>query len=175
MIEAWIGGPRPRKKRLTWHRHWYSRSPVDNARARGIVCGYATDETPEATPLTQRSASCLCTQLDTARRNGDLSWLTPAGYVRATVEHKKTSEGALVAEDVRSISVSDRHGTDVKTDQLDKDLRECVMKPVRPVRTFVFIMVLCSGWDLFWSKTPPGHLSGRIPSSVAGSNSSSVR
>ena len=41
--------------------------PSDNARARGIVCGYATVETPEAMPLTQRSASCLYTQLDTAR------------------------------------------------------------------------------------------------------------
>ena len=29
----------------------------------------------------------------------------------------------MVPEDVRSFSVSDRHGTDVKTDQLDKDLR----------------------------------------------------
>ena len=107
--------------------------PSDNARARGIVCWCATDETSEAMPLTQRSASCLCTQLDTARRNGDLCWANPSGYVRVTIEHKRTSEGAVVPEDVRSISVSDRHGTDVKTDQLETDLREYVMKPVRPV------------------------------------------
>ena len=55
-------------------------------------------------------------QLDTARRNGDL------GYLRVIVEHKKTSEGAVLPEDVRPISVSARHGTDVKVDQLDKDL-----------------------------------------------------
>ena len=97
--------------------------PSDNARARGTVCGYATDETPEGMPLTQRSRSCLCTPIDTARRNGDLGRANSSGYVRVTVEHKKTWEGAVVPEDVRSISVSDRHGTDVKTDQLDKDLR----------------------------------------------------
>jgi len=107
--------------------------PSDNAGARGIVCGYATDETPEAMPLTQRLASCLCTQLDTARRNGDLGWAYPSGSVQVIVEHRETSEGAVVPVNVRSISVSVRHGSDVKADQLERDLMEYVVKPVRPM------------------------------------------
>ena len=39
----------------------------------------------------------------------------------------------MLPEDVRYISVSARHGTNVKADQLDKDLMEYVVKPVRPV------------------------------------------
>ena len=80
----------------------------------------------QAMPLTQRSASCLCTQLDTARRNGDLGWAYSRGSVQVIVEHRETSEGAVVPENVRSISVSVRHGADVKADQLDRDLEYLV-------------------------------------------------
>ena len=52
---------------------------------------------------------------------------------RIIVEHKETSEGAVLQEDVRPISVSARHGSDVKADQLDKDLTEHAVKPVRLV------------------------------------------
>ena len=104
--------------------------PKDNAGARGTVGGYATDETPEAMPQTQRSASCFCTQLATARRNGDLDWAHTSGDVRFIVGHRETSEGAVLPEDVRPISLSARHGTDVKTDQLDKGLMEYAVKPV---------------------------------------------
>ena len=99
----------------------------------GIVDGYATDETLEAMPQTQRSASCLYTLLDTARRNGDLGWAHTSGYVRVIVGHKETSEGAVLPKDVRPISAYARLGTDVKADQLDKDLMEYAVKPVRPV------------------------------------------
>ena len=112
--------------------------PSDNAGAQGTVGGYATDEAPEAMPQTQRLASCLCTQLDTARRNGDLGWPHNSGYVRVIVEHKRTSDGAVLPEDIRPISVSVRHGTDVKADQHDKDLMEYAVTPVRP-------MYLCTG------------------------------
>ena len=108
-------------------------APSDNAGARGVFYGYATDETSEGMPLTQRMASCLCTQLDTGRRNGDLGWAYSSGSVQVIVEHRETSEGAVVPENVRSISVSVRHGTDVKADQLERDLMEYVVKPVRPV------------------------------------------
>ena len=107
--------------------------PSDIAGARDTICGYTTDETPEAMPQTQRSASCLCTQLDTARRKGDLGWAHTSDYVRVIVEHKETSEGAVLQEDVRPISVSARHGSDVKADQLDKDLMEYAVKSVRLV------------------------------------------
>ena len=46
---------------------------------------------------------------------------------------KKTSEGAVLPEDVRPTSMSARHDTDIMADQLDKDLMECAVKPVRPV------------------------------------------
>ena len=60
--------------------------PSDNARARDTFGRYTTDETPKAMPLTQRSASCLYTQLDTARRDGDLRWTHTSNYVRVSEE-----------------------------------------------------------------------------------------
>ena len=80
--------------------------PSDVAGPRDTTGGYTTDETPEAMPQTQRSASGLCTQLDTARRKGDLDWAHTSDYVRVIVEHKETSEGAVLPEDVRLISVA---------------------------------------------------------------------
>ena len=50
--------------------------PSDIAGARDNIDGYTTDVTPEAMPQTQRSASYLYTQLDTARRKGDLGWVS---------------------------------------------------------------------------------------------------
>ena len=60
--------------------------PSDNAGARDTSGGYTTDETPEAMPLMQRSASSLYTQLDTARRDGDLGWAHTSDYVRVSEE-----------------------------------------------------------------------------------------
>ena len=53
--------------------------------------------------------------------------------VRVIVDHKETLEGAVLQGDVRSISVYVRHGSDVKDDQLDKDLTEYEVRPVRLV------------------------------------------
>ena len=53
--------------------------------------------------------------------------------VRVIVEHRVTLDGAVLQEDVRPISVYVRHGSDVKADQLDKDLTEYEVRPVRLV------------------------------------------
>ena len=60
--------------------------PRDNAGARDTFGRYTTDETPEAMPLTQRLALCLYTQLDTARRDGDLGWALTSDFVRVSEE-----------------------------------------------------------------------------------------
>ena len=80
--------------------------PSDIAGARDTTGGYTTDEIPKAMPQTQRSASGLRTQFDTAPRKGDLGWAHTSDYVRVIVEHKETSEGTVSPEDVRPISVA---------------------------------------------------------------------
>ena len=71
------------------------------------------------------------------RDNDDkgLDWRTMSvmATVRVIVNHKGTLEGAVLQEDVRPISVYVRHGSDVKDDQLDKDLTEYEVRPVRLV------------------------------------------
>ena len=107
--------------------------PSDIAGARGTVGGYATDETPEAMPQTQRSASCFALSSTQLGETEISAGLVPAAMSESSWDRKRTSEGAVLPEDVRHISVSARHGTDVKADQLDKDLMEYAVKLVRPV------------------------------------------
>ena len=64
--------------------------PSDIAGARDNIYGYTTDVTPEAMPQTQRSASYLYTQLDTARRKGDLGWAHTSDHVRVIVTDKNS-------------------------------------------------------------------------------------
>ena len=61
-----------------------------------------------------------------------LDWRTMnvMATVRVIADHKETLEGAVLQKDVRSISVSARHGSDVKAHQLDKDLTEYAVRPV---------------------------------------------
>ena len=61
--------------------------------------------------------------------------------VRVIVEHKETLEGAVLQENVRPISVYVRHGSDVKADQLDKDLTEYEVRPVR-------LVILCTDQEI---------------------------
>ena len=123
--------------------------PSDNARARSFVCGNATDDTPLG-------------------ETGISAGLIPAAMSESLLNTKKTSEGAVVPEDVRFNSVSDRHGIDVKTDQLDKDVRpvsllyrqthfffECVtwMQSNSVEANFRVHHGFTFGMRFFWSKT----------------------
>ena len=75
-------------------------------------------------PQTQRSASGLCTQLDTARRKRDLGWAHTSDCVRVIVEHRETSEGAVLPEDVHPISVAPGAAEDEAENGYQKDTQE---------------------------------------------------
>ena len=64
-----------------------------------------------------------------------LDWRTMnvMATVRVIVEHKVTVDGTVLQEDVRPISVYVRHGCVVRADQLDKDMTEYEVRPVRLV------------------------------------------
>jgi len=98
----------------------------------GTVFGYATDESPTMMPLSHVLASKLCMQLDRMRREGTIDWARPAGRAQVTIEYRETPEGAVVPVQVRTVVMSVQQSTEVKAEQVEKDLMEHVVKPVLP-------------------------------------------
>ena len=70
---------------------------------------------------------------DNDDKGPDWRTMSVMATVRVIVDHKETLEGAVLQEDVLPIFVYVRHGSDVKDDQLDKDLTEYEVRPVRLV------------------------------------------
>jgi len=54
---------------------------------QGHMFGYATNETPEAMPLTHVLATKLIERLSIVRNNGTLAWLRPDAKTQVTVEY----------------------------------------------------------------------------------------
>ncbi|XP_062510034.1 S-adenosylmethionine synthase-like [Corticium candelabrum] len=100
---------------------------------QGLMFGYATDETEDYMPLTVILAHKLNQQMGILRRNGKLKWLRPDSKTQVTVQYKMDS-GAVVPMRVHTVVISVQHTPDVTSEQMDKDLREHVIKPVIPAK-----------------------------------------
>eukprot|EP00405_Crypthecodinium_cohnii_P034248 CAMPEP_0206531354 /NCGR_PEP_ID=MMETSP0325_2-20121206/3713_1 /ASSEMBLY_ACC=CAM_ASM_000347 /TAXON_ID=2866 /ORGANISM="Crypthecodinium cohnii, Strain Seligo" /LENGTH=384 /DNA_ID=CAMNT_0054027577 /DNA_START=96 /DNA_END=1247 /DNA_ORIENTATION=+ len=96
----------------------------------GIAVGYATDETPELMPLSQLYAAKLCAKMDEVRKDRSVPWLKLGGRAQVTLEYAEKADGSLTVERVRSITLSAPRSTDVKADQVEKDLVENVIMKV---------------------------------------------
>lgn len=98
----------------------------------GVVVGYATDETPELLPWSQLLASRLCARMDKARKDGSLPWARLGGRAQVVVEYSEKPDGALVAVRVQTVCITAPRTSDVKPEQVEKDLVEHVIRPVVP-------------------------------------------
>lgn len=98
---------------------------------QGQVFGYATDETPECMPLTALLSHRLVQRLDELRHNGTLPWLRPDGKSQVTIEYKRT-DGALIPQYIRSITLSAQHSPEIELRELREQLLELVIKKAIP-------------------------------------------
>jgi len=98
---------------------------------QGHMFGYATDETPEAMPLTHLLATNLVTRLSEVRNNGVLGWLRPDAKTQVTIEYKNEN-GAMVPVRVHTVVISTQHSEEVTNEVIRKGLMEHVVKPVIP-------------------------------------------
>lgn len=98
---------------------------------QGIMFGYATDETDEAMPLTHLLATKLGYKLTEVRKNGTLPWVRPDGKIQVTIEYKE-EDGKTTPLRVHTIVISTQHNEDVTNEQIAKDLKEFVIKPIVP-------------------------------------------
>lgn len=106
------------------------KEPIEDAIGagdQGIMFGYATNETDEMMPMPIALAHRLARRLAEVRKNGTLPYLRPDGKTQVTIEY----EGDMPVR-VDTIVISTQHQEDVTQEQIHRDLRDHVIRPVVP-------------------------------------------
>jgi methionine adenosyltransferase len=94
---------------------------------QGMMFGYACTETEEFMPLPITLAHNLSKRLSYVRKNDILPYLRPDGKSQVTVEY---IDG--IPNRIEAIVVSTQHSPSVKTEQIEKDIKEVVINEVIP-------------------------------------------
>ena len=93
---------------------------------QGIMFGGAVNETEELMPLALVLSRGIIQKLTEITRNGTLAWARPDAKSQVTLAYDEN--GKLLNVDTVVLSV--QHNEDVTNEQIEKDLKELVIKPV---------------------------------------------
>ena len=96
---------------------------------QGMMIGYAVNETPELMPLPISLAHQLTRRMSELRRNGSIPYLRPDAKSQVTVEYNNRYE----PQRIHTIVLSSWHSEQPAQDQIEKDLKEYVVKPIAPL------------------------------------------